>query len=181
MIRINLLPPEKRQPQAPLKQIFLLTALMAAITLPGIWGYGFFKIHQLNGELHQVRIQYELLKPTQARMDSASDKQRQIEEKNDLLLSLTRERNSWQAVMAHIGVMITPNVWLTEISQTEKNVLKLKGNAASYPELAGFIKKLEENHLLANTTLLNAEKPKETEFQAAEVMNFEVLIQLKEM
>lgn len=181
MIRINLLPPEKRQPQVPLKRICLLATLTVAITLPGIWGYGFFTIHQLNGELHHTRIQYELLKPTQVRMESASDKQQQIAKKNDLLLRLTRERNSWQAVMAHIGVMITPNVWLTEINQTEKNVLRLKGAAASYSELAGFIKKLEENHLLANTTLLSAEKPKETEVQEAEVTNFEVLIHLKEM
>lgn len=179
MIRINLLPPEERQPKLPLTRIFTVIAAVFASSLLAIYSYGFFAILNLESKLQDTRIQYELLKPTQEKMQAANAMLQEINAKNAILVTLTQERKSWHSIMTHIGVLTTPNVWLTEVGLVEKNSLKIKGMAASYPDLAGFIKKLEQDELFVDTVLLNAEKFNAN--QAAGVASFELSVKVKGM
>lgn len=181
MIRINLLPLAERPPGAPLSRILFIIAPVCAGIALSIWGYGIFTIHQLENELHTVHIQYELLRPAQERMAAAGVKQQQITEKNHVLLKLTTERNSWQAIMTHIGLLTTADVWLTEVSLVQNNALKLKGMAGGYPALAAFIARLEQDELLTNATLLSIEKVKETAAQTTAAARFEVLVGIRGM
>ncbi|QJW47806.1 PilN domain-containing protein [bacterium BFN5] len=103
----------------------------------------------------------------------------EINAKNTILVALTQERKSWHSIMTHIGVLTTPNVWLTEVGLVEKNSLKIKGMAASYPDLAGFIKKLEQDELFVDVVLLNAEKFNTN--QTAGVASFELSVKVKGM
>lgn len=181
MIRINLLPLAERQSGAPLSRSLFITAPACAVIALSIFGYGIFTIHQLENELHTVHIQYELLRPAQEKMAAAGVKQQQITEKNHVLLNLTAERNSWHAIMTHIGLLTTADVWLTEVSPVQNNALKLKGMAGGYPALAAFITKLEQDDLLTNATLLSVEKVGETAAQTTAAVSFEVLAGIKGM
>lgn len=179
MIRINLLPPEERQPKLPLTRIFTVIAAVFTSSLLAIYSYGFFTILNLESNLQDIRIQYELLRPTQEKMQATNAMLQEINTKNAILVTLTQERKSWHSIMTHIGVLTTPNVWLTEVGLVEKNSLKIKGMAASYPDLAGFIKKLEQDELFVDTALLNAEKFNTN--LTAGVASFELLVKVKGM
>lgn len=179
MIRINLLPPEERQPKLPLTRIFTVIGVLFASILLAIYSYGFFTIFNLESKLHDTRIQYELLKPTQEKMQATNAILQDINAKNAILVTLTQERKSWHSIMTHIGVLTTPNVWLTEVGLVEKNSLKIKGMAVSYPDLAGFIKKLEQDELFVDTVLLNAEKFNTN--QTTGVASFELSVKIKGM
>lgn len=181
MIRINLLPPEERQPKLPLTRIFTVIGVLFATSLLAIYSYGFFTIFNLESKLHDTRIQYELLKPTQDKMQATNSILQEINAKNAILVTLTQERKSWHSIMTHIGVLTTPNVWLTEVGLVEKNSLKIKGMAVSYPDLAGFIKKLEQDELFVDTVLLNAEKFNADKNQTTGVASFELSVKIKGM
>jgi len=176
MIRINLLPPDERQPELPLGRICLLVGLLVSVILFSIYGYGMYTIADMERQIHDTRIQYELLRPTQEKMLATSTQQQLINTKNNLLVMLTKERKSWHAIMTHFGVVITPNVWLTEIGLADKNALRIKGVAASYPELASFVKKVEQDDWLSEATLVNSENN-----PSLNATGFELLVKIKGM
>ncbi|QJW48728.1 hypothetical protein HA075_25745 [bacterium BFN5] len=72
MIRINLLPPEERQSKLPLTRIFTVITAVFTGSLLAIYSYGFFTILNLENNLQDIRIQYELLKPTQEKMQATN-------------------------------------------------------------------------------------------------------------
>ncbi len=181
MIRINLLPPEERRTQLPLARIFLIITTGVIGFGIAVYTYGFFTIMNLENQLHDTRNQYELLKPTQEKMQSTTAIVQQIQAKNAVLIALTQDRKSWHAIMTHLGVLATTNVWLNEVSLAEKNLLKIKGMAGSYPDLAAFIKKLEQDAFFTDVLLLNAEKFNQDKNPSTSVANFELSVKIKGM
>ncbi|MEG6585546.1 PilN domain-containing protein [Dendrosporobacter sp. 1207_IL3150] len=181
MIRINLLPTEERRSELPLYRIFSVVGVFVVLILICIYSYGYFTTSNIESKIQEKRTQYELLKPTQEKMRVTEAKVQQINAKNNILLSLTQERKSWHAIMTHIGVVKTPNVWLTEVGLADKNSFKIKGLATSYPDLATFIKKLEQDDLFLDVALVNSEKLTNDRDYSAGVANFELLVKIKGM
>lgn len=158
MVTINLLPPAARRSEMPLKNLALLISLFFIILLFGIIIINTYKIWVLEERLADLNQQYELLLPTQEKMELAANKHHLIEQKNAVLLTITSEQIAWNAILFHFGMITPPQIWLSELSVGEKNVLLLKGNAATYPDLANFITLLEQDELLAEPVLIKAEQ-----------------------
>lgn len=175
MIRINLLPPAERQPAWRTGRIFATLTLLVVAALAGVHFYYSFMIGHTERRLAETRNQYELLRPTREAMLAAGAKQQSIDEKNGVLMALTRERTSWYAVLTQLGAKMPPELWLTDIT-ADKNGLKMNGLAKSYPDLAAFMRKLEQEGIFAEPVLVKAEKD-----AASAATKFEMTVKIKGM
>lgn len=157
-IKINLLPASARKEELPLKRLLATAAALVFLLLSGLYGYSLYTAQQLEQELSDTRNQYELLRPTRDKMTASGSKQQQINAKNNLLISLTKERKSWYAVLTHLGTVTPPQIWLTELTVAEKNTLRLKGMATTYPDMAKFMQIFTNDEMLGEPVLISAEK-----------------------
>lgn len=157
-IKINLLPPSARNEELPLKKLLAIVAVCLIFVLSGLYAYGLYTAWQLERQLSDTRNQFELLRPTRDKMAAANSKQQQINARNNLLITLTKERKSWYAVLTHLGTITPPQVWLTELTVAEKNTLRLKGMAATYPDMAKFMQTFNSDEMLGEPVLISVEK-----------------------
>jgi Tfp pilus assembly protein PilN len=156
MIRINLLPLAQR------KSTFRIGLLYTVIIGSVLFVYGFIyayyavKIIALENELAISRQQYELARPTQEKMLLANQKIQQMAGKETVLNNLSKERSSWASLLSHLSGIMIPEVWFTEITG-DKGLLHIKGGSADYAYIAKFLTQLDQDPLLSEPTLVNAE------------------------
>lgn len=173
-ININLLPPNERKSELPLRRLLSIATVCVVMILGGLYVFGLYTASALERQLSDTKNQSELLRPTREKMIAANARLQQINLKNNLLISLTQERKSWYAVLAHLGTVTPPQVWLTELSSADRNILRLKGNAATYPDMVRFIELFNKNELLSEPVLLSAEKD-----SVLPVTRFEMIVKIK--
>ncbi|EAX47864.1 Fimbrial assembly family protein [Thermosinus carboxydivorans Nor1] len=174
MIQINLLPPAERRPKWPLSRMFAAAGMVVVFVCVCLYGYSWYQIRELEVAIAQTRNQLELLRPLQAKMIDAQTKQQRLDAKNNILVALTRERQSWYALVARLGIVTPPQVWLTEVAAAENGAVRLKGMAAAYPDLAAYVKKLEQDDIFAEPVLVKAERD-----GARTVTRFELTVKVK--
>lgn len=173
---INLLAPIDRPSRLPLAQMGALVIGIAGFLMVGIYSYIQSNMIDMQQRIHAVRIESELLRPTEQKMGIINERQQVIQIKNNILVSLTNERKSWHAVLTHLGVVITGNVWLNEVGITENNLLRIKGVAQNFPEIAAFIKRIERDEFFLEPKLVGTET-----VSLAEQTVFEVVVKVKGM
>jgi Tfp pilus assembly protein PilN len=173
MIRINLLPLAERQPKWRTGRIFSALIFLVVIAFAGVWGYFLFSLAHTEQSLEEVKNRHQLLRPARDAMVAANAKQQGIDAKNNVLIGLTRERTSWYAVLTQLGAKTPPELWLTDLT-VDKNALKLMGMVKSYPDLATFMRKFEQDDLFAEPALVKAEKD-----LATAATKFEITLKIK--
>ena len=175
MIRINLLPLSERRSTLALGRIFAIVSGFVLLFCVALYGYGFYTELTLQEQIRETRNRYELLRPTQEKMMAANEKQQMINSKNAILLALTNERKSWHAVLARLGNVTPPSVWLTDMEAAQKNIL-LKGMAVNYPDLASYMQKISQDTLFAEPILIRVEQD-----STLPVTRFELSVKIKGM
>ncbi|MHC1746396.1 MAG: PilN domain-containing protein [Negativicutes bacterium] len=158
MIRINLLPLSRRMPQFSFVRFFTLAGLVAFFLCSAWYGYGTYRLWGLNQEVQKTMSRYELLRPTQSKMQDANAMQQQINQKERLLMELTVKRQSQYAVLTHLAEIIPPQIWLYEITVDEQKRFHIKGQASAYAELASFLDQIEKDPLYGSPSLVKAEQ-----------------------
>lgn len=176
MMQINLLPVNERASHFSLSRIIGVSSCFLLLVAAVLYGYGLYTEFMLEQELQQARNQYDLLRPTQQNMLMAAQKQRIIANKNSILTTLTKDRKSWHAVLAHLGTATPEQVWLTDVSQGNENLLRMKGGAAAYPDVAAFMDNLARDSFFAEPVLIKAEQDAEMA-----VVRFELSVKIKGM
>lgn len=156
-LHINLLPPEERQARWPVNRIFILTGGFVVLLFILFAGYNALAIYKLESDLTSVEQQLELLRPTQEKMIQSNSQQQLINAKTTLMTKLTAERKPWYAVISRLAVVVPPQVWLEELGSGEKNIVRLKGNALTYPDLANFMRVLDQEEMFTEPILIKAE------------------------
>lgn len=174
MLLINLLPPAERRTGWPLNRIAVAGFLALLAMLGAVYGYGMYTIAKYEKLLAETRTQYELLRPTREMMLQTNKSQQATGAKNNLLVALTKQRRAWYTAIAQLGVMIPREVWLTELSTVDNQTLRLQGMAKSYPDLAGFMHKIEADAMFAEPVLVKAERD-----NTLPVHRFEILLKFK--
>ena len=157
ILRINLLPPSERACQWPVQKLLLAGVILVFGTMALFYGYGAYTIWRLDRQLADIRNQYELFKPVREKMVTANILQQAIKGKNDRLAALTGERRSWYAILSHIGAVMPPGIWLTEVTLSDKSSIRIKGLASAYPDLARFLDQFADDSLLKDPFLVSAE------------------------
>jgi len=156
MIRINLLPLAQRKRTFRFGVFYTIIACSLMLFFGIIYTYYVVRIVTAESEIGKLHRLLALEQPVQERMLLAEQKLQQISMKNDVLIHLTTQRNSWAVILSHIAGVTVPEVWLTEITG-EKNMLHIKGDSLDYASIAQFIKQLDQDALVSEPTLVNAE------------------------
>lgn len=158
MIAINLLPPSARRSKWPVNRMAFIISSVIFTLLFSVFAYNTYKIWALERQIRDLHQQYELLRPTQEKMQLIITKQRLFEDKNAVLIKIAKEGKSWSAILSHFGIITPPQIWFSELSAGDKNIILIKGNAITYPDLANFITLLEQDELLGEPVLIKAEQ-----------------------
>ena len=157
-IKINLLPPEHRQPEWHYFRLLLIPVLIMLLIIGAMYGYGEYRYWELEQQLDQTRGKYDSLNQQEKQMQLAQSRQVAIQARQKFLVQLSVSRTSWHAVMAHMGSLMPRSVWLTEIGSAQKGVLQMKGSAVNYSELILFLGKLEVDRTFIEPALLRVEQ-----------------------
>jgi len=174
MIRINLLPPEIRQPALPVAKLLLAAGLAAAFFISMVVAYNAYSIWNYQNLLVQARNQRQLLAPVQEHVRQANQIQASVQERNALLAKLTEERLSWYGVFTQVSQATDGSVWLTEIAPVDKETMRVKGMALTYPALGNFYQRMGDSPAFAEPQLVVAEKDSK-----GQANKFELLVKLK--
>lgn len=174
-IKINLLPPAERQPLWRVNRIMVLIAMMSFFFVGAIATYNMYFICKLEKDIGAAENQFGMLRPTLDKMVLANSQYQLTTEKHSLLMKLTSQRRPWTAIIAKLGGITPEKVWLTELAVAEKNGLRIRGNALTYPDLALFLKQLEQDELLSNPLIVKAERD-----PVLALTRFEVTVKVKE-
>lgn len=180
MIKINLLPPEKRILNCLSKTVLSVIIFFIILICVYLYVQGYTQIYTLKDQLERSNERYELLSKTVERKQAIEEKNILLEKKNDVLIDLSKNRISEYAIMVHLGNLVIDNVWLTEASLNNNNELNLKGNAVDYKALATFLKKIEQDRLFKNTSLINSENIQDP-LSNKSITVFEILVKFKEV
>lgn len=178
MIRINLLPPHERQPSWPLQRLFIMIGCIVSVLAVASYSYGVIYIWHTERQIVEARNQYELLRPTESVMSVANSKQQNIQAKNNIMVNLTKERKSWPPIITHLASLTTSRVWFTDLASIDKDTIKIIGLADNYQEVATFLQRIEQDSLLAEPSLVQAEVSSNP---AAPATKFEITVKLKGM
>ena len=173
MIRINLLSQEEKTLSWQVEHFFAMAVFFFFVSLGSVWSYLIYAEQQLAEQLQQTHQQQELLKPTLIHMKTANARQQAINDRQMILITLTQERPPIYAAVARLGALIPDGVWLTDVA-SDKKTLKVTGVAKNYPELAAFMKKIQEVTDFTDFTLVRTEQEKMT-------TKFEVTVKFKGM
>jgi Tfp pilus assembly protein PilN len=179
MIKINLLPPEKRIRNCLNSTIFSIIIFFIILLCVSVYIRGYTQIYTLKDQLERSNERYQLLSETVERKQVIEEKNISLENKNGVLIDLSKNRISEYAIMVHLSNLVIDNVWLTEVSLNSNNELILKGNAADYKALATFLKKIEQDRIFKNTSLINSES-KQDPLSNKSITVFEILVKFKE-
>ena len=92
------------------------------------------------------------------------------------MLELTKQRTSQYTILTHVAAIIPPQVWLNEIMVDEQKNFRIRGQAATYSDLAFFLEKIEKESFFKNPVLVKAERD-----AMLSTMKFEITVEGKEM
>ena len=123
MIKINLLPPEKRILNCLSKSVISIIIFFIIFICVSVYVQGYIQIYTLKDQLERSNEQYELLSKTVERKKSIEEKNLLLEKKNDVLIDLSKNRISEYAIMVHLGNLVIENVWLTEVSLSNNELI----------------------------------------------------------
>lgn len=180
MIKINLLPPEKRILNCLSKTALSIIIFFIILICVFVYVQGCTQIYTLKDQLERSNERYELLSKSVERKQAIEEKNISLEKKNNVLIDLSKNRISEYAIMIHLSNLVIDNVWLTEVSLNNNNELILKGNAVDYKTLATFLKKIEQDRIFRNTSLINSES-KQDPLSNKSITVFEILVKFKEV
>ena len=179
MIKINLLPPEQRKVKIPLKKAFLITSGLVLMLLIAVYTGALVEEYFLKQELAKVNETYHQMSYVMDTKQQFDVKQQEINKRNDILVKLSKNTKSWNSLLIHLGSIMTNDVWLTDVKMNDKQVLSIRGMAASYPALAKTLKNSEKDTYFNNVNLVNSEAGKGE--QDKMLTSFEIQASFKEL
>jgi Tfp pilus assembly protein PilN len=174
MIRVNLLPPQQRLPLRSWSSIVKYCGLITVLLLLAIYLYNIHVLSQLQEQTANMRNSYALLLPAEEKMLAVQEQQQTLKVKREILIRLTNERISWYAIVAQFGRITPSQVRLTDISSNRQNLIQVKGVAQSYPDLALFLSRLEQDNLFTSPILIKAEQ-----VNNSAATGFEIVVKIK--
>ena len=171
MIRINLLPLTERQSKWPVDRLLVVAGCVITIMFTALYSYNIFKVYRVEGQLQATRNHYQLLQPTRVIMANVNNKQQLLNKKKNILIGLTKERQSLYTIIQHITSESSSQIWFTDLVKSDKGTIQIKGWAATYPTVAHFMQKMENDQLLVESALTDVEKK-----DAASVATFDISV-----
>ncbi len=191
MIRINLLPPEKRkklkkarpaaQKKAPsagprfklelkLEPLVLVSAALALVVTLGVAGGQFWLSRRQSAlEARRTEARAELVRMNQVvmRIDELRATTREVTRKMDIILEVDRNRYLWPRLLDEISGALPQYAWLENISETSPFPdmhLRIEGLTMNNLLLGQLMERLEQSPLISQVGLISSTERREGSF-----------------
>lgn len=182
MIKINLLPQHARASTFPIIKVIALGVISSLAICLIAFFYVMFAVWQVENQLNDLRNRQTLLQPVAEKRVIAQNRLAAVNKRENLLAEVTQERKPWSEIVTHLTSLTTSKVWFVRLGledKEKKNSIKITGMVQSYPDLAEFVKRLENDEMFVAPSISVAEKNSEP--QQPPITRFEMLVQLREL
>lgn len=182
MIKINLLPQHARASTFPIVKVIVLGAVGSLSICLAAFFYVMFSVWQVENQLNDLQNRQILLQKVAEKRVIAQNKLAAVKKRETLLAEVSQERKPWSEIVTHLTSLTTSKVWFVRLGledKEKKNNIKITGMIQSYPDLAEFVKKLENDEMFVAPSIAVAEK--NIDPQQPPITRFEILVQLREL
>ena len=181
MIKINLLPPEKRKklkkvksarkkgPALPKLKLDLkfdpgvvVPAGLALLVLLGIAASYFWLNHREKSLItlrNSHRVELNLLKVVIAKVNRLKQQTNQVKNRMEVILKIDQNRYLWPRILDEISGALPQHTWLESVSETSpfpQLIIRLEGTTITNLSLSRFLKNLELATLLTDVKLISS-------------------------
>ena len=160
-ITINLLPSDHRKKQTDLTwltdrrvvwpTVFFIVAIFVALF---VYAYTLQEISSKTAELQSVRSAVERERPLLKKISELEKNQSIINTKINALKSIQISKKRWVVLFENISSVLSPNMWLTSVSQVSEFNLEMKGTTFDFSEVAEYMVKLEKQVSVKKVSLV---------------------------
>lgn len=180
-IKINLLPQTARPSTLPVTRIVVGVFIVGIFSCAFAFSYYAYVIWSLNNELTMARNQHETLRSVETVMNTASEKQKYISQREALISDIAKERRPWDVVFSHLAAIAPPRLWFTHVGVDYKEKaqsmgIKISGIAEKYMDVAAFLNTLEQDDIFGDPVLTAVELSSNAKVPSAK---FEITVNLK--
>lgn len=155
MIRINLLPVERKKKPKPLPTLILSTVLITIFVM-AVLAYAFFyyssslKSAKMRFEANRLKI--EELKKKIKEVDDFEKMNRSFEERNRIIEQLRKNQNIPVKVLDEVSRNIPNGVWISSMSSSG-SVVNIEGYAFTNSDVVTYVDKLKQSKLFSDIYL----------------------------
>ena len=145
MIKINMLPPDKRKQGFPVNKVLLIISyfilgaslLVWAVSL-ALFKYNEAKVTKVEGELAKLTV-------WQQRYDLNQAQNLDITRRGKIVSDFSKQRVVWSELLGDLGNVTPYGCWLTKISQNAQKPenVSIEGSALKLDQVLGFVHNLQ--------------------------------------
>ena len=162
MIKINLLPEERRRTELPTYKFLLAgTYLVAAVTIL-FWAYSLFMFKYTESKLADAQSQIGSLHVWQERYELNQVQNAEINKRNNIVQANMKDRLIWSNSLAELGNVTPYGCWLLNVAQdkAKTNEIIIKGKALNMDNILEFINRLQKEPTINSVDLLETKLSK---------------------
>lgn len=161
MIKINLLPADKRKNEFPTWKLYRICAYALLIVAVVLWGYHLAMFKYTSSRLTDVNATIASMQVWQERFDKAQAENAEINKRNTIVRNLSKDRVVWSRFLAELGNVTPYGCWLQSVQQSDKpEQLTLECKALKMDDVVKFIEVLQKRPDIADVQLVRATETK---------------------
>ncbi len=157
MLRINLLPDYRNNTKLPTWKLYRIFAYIFLSLCILLWGYYLALFKYSESKLNKVNEDITSLQIWQERFDKAQIENAKINQRNDIIRNLAKNRIIWSNSLKEFGNATPDGCWLTSIKPGRKQeIILINGKALKIDDVIEFINVLQRWPDVADVQLLKA-------------------------
>ena len=125
--------------------IIILTLLVSSVVL----SLDAWQFYQVKSELANEQQKLKSLETEQRKEEFISKAIKEVENKNQILVNLSKSSFPWRSILIHFGTIKTKGVWLKEISNIDEKTIEVKCEAIDFETMSNYIRKLETDKIFS--------------------------------
>lgn len=135
MTRINLLPPEILERRKAEKRIgwVVLAAIVVAVVLAGVWGFGTVRLSGKKDELAALQQQVQQTTAQANQLAIFEERATELGTRRDTATQALAHRRNWAKLFDELSLVLPADVWLQNLAAGEKDGLQMAGYAVDAP------------------------------------------------
>ncbi len=157
MIKINLLPEERRRSELPVYKFFLAGTYFIVFVTILFWAYSLFMFKYTESKLADVRNEISALHVWQDRFELNQKQNTEINKRNNIVKAKAKERLLWSNSLAELGNVTPYGCWLLSVAQdkVKASEITIKGKALNMDNILDFISRLQKEPNIESVELLD--------------------------
>ncbi|MEG2342606.1 MAG: PilN domain-containing protein [Acidaminococcaceae bacterium] len=178
MIKINLLPEERRKKELPIEKIYLVATYAFVILALCLWGYNLAVFKYTEAKLETVNSNISALHVWQERYELNQAQNADIKQREVIVTDLSKTRMFWSRNLAELGNITPYGCWLTAVRQdtNKPEKITITGKALKMEMLLDFIYRLQQEPYINSVELTSTDLNTGGQKGQTDNLNFSVTV-----